>query len=167
MDEAYAGYALDAAYASTNAAVFKGVVKKYPQIPRETILRDLVARDAGNEGKWFVPAKNAGLFDLAIELANKSACDPRTLTRAAVDYVDKAPEFALSAGMTALRSIALGWGYEIKGEHVREAYGAVLKAAESARVSKDAVDADVRVLVAENGKGGAVVERALGPALYS
>ena len=167
VDEAYAGCALDAAYASTNAAMFKSVVKKYPQIPRETILRDLVARDAGNEGKWFVPAKDAGLFDLAIELANKSSCDPRTLTRAAVDYVDKAPEFALSAGMTALRSIALGWGYEIKGEHVREAYGAVLKAAESAGVSKEAIDADVRVLVAENGKGGAVVERALGPALYS
>ncbi|MDQ2819180.1 MAG: hypothetical protein M3Y65_02070 [Pseudomonadota bacterium] len=165
VDEAYAGYALDAASASTNAGMFNGVVKKYPQIPRETILRDLVARDVGREGKWFVPAKDAGLYDLAIALANKSSCDPRTLTRAAVDFVDKAPEFALAAGMTSLRSIALGWGYEITGEHVREAYGAILKAAEIAGVSKAAVVADVRVLVAENGKGGAFVERALGTAL--
>lgn len=161
VDEAYADYALEAAYASTNAAMFKSVVKMYPLVPKEKILSDLVARDPGNEGKWFVPAKDAGLFALAVELATRSACDPRTLTRAAVDYVDKAPDFALAAGMTSLRSIALGWGYEIKGTHVLEAYGAVMDAALTAGVSEATVHAEVRALIAENGKRAAFVEGAL------
>jgi hypothetical protein len=107
-DEAYARYALAATYATTNLATFKAIVKKYPQIPRQTVLRDLVASQPGQEGKWFSAAKDAGLFELAIELANRSPSDPRTLTRAARDYAVKQPEFALAAGMTALRGIAAG-----------------------------------------------------------
>jgi hypothetical protein len=118
-DEAYARYAVAATYATTNFATFKAVVNKYPGKPRETILRDLVASQPGNEGKWFAAAKDSGLFELAIELANKSPSDPRTLIRAARDYVQKLPEFALAAGMTALRGIANGWGYDITGVDVQ------------------------------------------------
>jgi hypothetical protein len=56
------------------------------------------------------------LFELAIELANRSPSDRRTLTRASWDYAVKQPEFALAAGMTALRGIAVGWGYEMTAE---------------------------------------------------
>ena len=70
-DEAYARYALEATYATTNVATFKAIVKRYPGKPKETILRDLVAREPGEEGKWFAAPKDAGLFDLAIELANR------------------------------------------------------------------------------------------------
>jgi hypothetical protein len=109
-EEAYARYALAATYATTNLATLRAIVKKYPQIPRETVLHDLVASQPGQEGKWFAAAKDAGFFKLAIELANRSPSDPRTLTRAARDYAVKQPEFALAAGMTALRGIASEWG---------------------------------------------------------
>ena len=36
------------------------------------------------------------------------------------------PEFAITAGMTALRGIANGWGYDITGTDVLEAYAAVM-----------------------------------------
>ena len=161
-DEAYLRYALAATYATTNLATFKAIVKKYPQIPRETVLRDLVASQPGQEGKWFAAAKDAGFFELAIELANRSPSDPRTLTRAARDYAVKQPEFALAAGMTALRGIAAGWGYEITSQDVLDAYAATMEAAGVAGVSEPAVVANVRELVAANGKGGAFVGRALG-----
>lgn len=42
-------------------------------MPRETILRDLVASQPENEGKWFAATKDADFFELAIELANRSS----------------------------------------------------------------------------------------------
>lgn len=56
-------------------------------MPRETILRDLVASQPGNESKWFAAAKDAGFFELAIELTNRSPAYPRTLIRASWDFV--------------------------------------------------------------------------------
>lgn len=159
--EAYARYALDATWATTNLATFKAVVKKYPEIPRETILRGLVARHPGEEGKWFAAAKDAGLFALAIDLANRSPSDPRTLTRAARDYADKQPEFARAAGMTALYGIARGWGYEITGADVLDAYAAVVVAAGAEGVDEAVVKADVRVLIAATGEGGEFLGRVL------
>jgi hypothetical protein len=160
-DEAYARYAIEATYASTNLATFKAVVKKYPHMPRETILRDLVASQPGQEGKWFAAAKDSGLFDLAIELANRSPSDPRTLTRAARDYAVERPEFALAAGITALRGIANGWGYDITGVDVLDAYAAVMAAAGAAGVAEAVVKADVRELIATNRGGGEFVGRML------
>lgn len=46
----------------------------------------------------------------AIELATRSPTDPRTLTRAARDYAEEQPEFALSAGLAALHWISRGHG---------------------------------------------------------
>lgn len=112
-DEAYARYAVDATYATTNLATFRAIVKKYPHMPRETILRDLVGSQSGQEGKWFAAAKDAGFFELAIELANRSPSDPRTLIRAASDYAAVRPEFAHAAGMAELRGNASGNGYDI------------------------------------------------------
>lgn len=114
---------------TTNLATFKVTVKKYQGGPGETILRDLVASQPGQEGKWFAAAKDAGFFELAIELANKSPSDPRTLIRAARDFAVERPDFALAAGMTALPGIANGWGYDIAGADVLDAYAAVMAAA--------------------------------------
>lgn len=105
-DEAYARYAVAATNAMTNLAIFNAIVKKYSGKPRETILRDLDASRQGNEGKWFAAAKDSGFFELAIELANGSPSDPRTLIRTAKDFAVERPEFALAAGLTAPRSIA-------------------------------------------------------------
>jgi hypothetical protein len=160
-DEAYARYGVTATYATTNAALFKAVVKKYPQIPRETILRDLIASQPGQEGKWFAAAKDAGLFELAITLANTSRSDPRTLTRAARDFADKQPEFALAAGMSALQGIAVGWGWEITSADVLDAYAAIMEAGLAADVSEAQIKADVRALAAASEMNGDFIERSL------
>ncbi|NML60987.1 hypothetical protein HHL21_07795 [Massilia sp. RP-1-19] len=160
-DEAYARYAVEATYATTNLATFKAIVKKYPHMPRETILRDLVASQPGNEGKWFAAAKDAGFFELAIELAKRSPSDPRTLIRAARDFAEERPEFALAAGMTALRGIANGWGYDITGIDVLDAYAAVIAAAGAAGVDVAVVKADVQALIAAS-RGGEFIGRVLG-----
>jgi hypothetical protein len=160
-DDAYARYAVDATYATTNLATFKAIVKKYPGKPRETILRDLVASQPGNEGKWFAAAKDAGFFELAIELANRSPSDPRALIRAARDFAVERPDFAMAAGMTALRGIAKGWGYDITGVDVVDAYAAVMAAAGAAGVDVAVVKADVRGLIAASRGGGEFVGRIL------
>jgi hypothetical protein len=160
-DEAYARYAVEATYAATNLATFKAIVKKYPHLPRETILRDLIASQPGQEGKWFAAAKDARFFELAIELANKSPSDPRTLIRAARDFAVERPEFALAAGMAALRGIANGWGYDITSTDVLDAYAAVFAAAGASGLNETAVKADIRAMIAACGTGGDFVLRVL------
>lgn len=112
-DEAYSRYALEANHGTTNLATFRAIAKKYPTKSADTILRNLVANQPGEEGKWFAAAKHASLFDYAIELANQSPGDPRTLIRATKDYAQMRPGFAVAAGLIALRDIAGGYGYEI------------------------------------------------------
>lgn len=160
-DEAYARYAIAASYGTTNLATFRAIVKKYPQMAPETILRDLAARQPGQEGKWFAAAKDSGLFELAIEFANRSRTDPKTLGRAARDFALERPAFALAAGIMALRGIARGDGYEITGSDVLDAYAAVRQAAAAAGIDKAAVDADVRALIAASPGGGEFVARML------
>ena len=130
-------------------------------MPRETILRDLFASQPGQEGKWFAAAKDARFFELAIELANRSPSDPRTLIRAARDFALERPEFALAAGMTGLRGIANGWGYDITGTDVLDAYAAVMTAAGAVGVDETVVKADVRALIAASRGGGEFVGRVL------
>lgn len=69
LDESYARYALTATRATTHAAWFRAIAKKYPHKPAPTILADLVRLTPGEEGKWFAAAKEARLFDEAIALA--------------------------------------------------------------------------------------------------
>ena len=133
-DESYRRYALAANHGTTNLATFRAIAKKYPNVPPEQILRDLIASTPGAEGKWFAAAKDAGLFDLAIELAARSPTDPRTLTRASRDYAEKQPDFALAAGLAALHWISRGHGYEITGGDVLDAYAAVTQASVGAGV---------------------------------
>lgn len=160
-DEAYARYAVQATFATTNLATFKAIAKKYPAKSKETILRDLVASQPGQEGKWFAAAKEAGLFTLAIELANRSAADPRTLIRAARDFTVKQPTFAMAAGKAALHSIMRGYGYDITGMDVLDAYNAIMEAANAANVDAATAKENVRVLIASNGAGGNFVQRML------
>lgn len=160
-DEAYGRYAVGATYATTNLATFKAIAKKYPSKLKETILRDLVASQPGQEGRWFAAAKDSGLFELANELANRSPSDPRTLIRAARDFAVERQEFSLAAGMAALRGIANGYGYDITGVDVLDAYAAVMLAAAAAGVGEAVVNADVRALIAASRGGGEFVGRVL------
>lgn len=64
------------------------------------------------------------------------------------------PEFALAAGMTALRGIAKGWGYDITGVDVLDAYAAVIVAVDVAGTDETVVKADVRAIIeASRGRG--------------
>jgi hypothetical protein len=130
VDEAYRRYGLLANRAGTYVAWYRAVAKKYPQIPPAQILDDLVASTPGEEGKWFAAAKQAGLFDEAIALAQRSPCAPQTLTRAARDFAEKNPPFALEAGIAALHWLVAGYGYDVTAADVLDAYTHTLAAAE-------------------------------------
>ncbi|HCX33274.1 MAG TPA: hypothetical protein DHV08_06795 [Rhodocyclaceae bacterium] len=147
-DEAYRRYALEANQGTTNLATFRAIAKKYPDKLPEEILRDLIASTPGAEGKWFAAAKDAELFDVAIELATRSPTDPRTLTRAAHDFAETQPDFALAAGLAALHWISRGHGYEITGGDVLAAYSAVTQAAVGAGVPAQRVNEQIRAMTA-------------------
>jgi hypothetical protein len=71
------------------------------------------------------------------------------------------PEFALAAGMTAVRSIASGCGYDITDTDVLNAYAALMAAAGAASVNEAVVKADVHELITACGAGGDFVLRVL------
>ncbi len=146
--DAYRRYAIEANQGTTHLATFRAIAKKYPNTPPAQILRDLVASTPNAEGKWFAAAKDAGLFSVAIELATASPTDPRTLTRAARDFADSQPEFAVAAGLASLRWISLGHGYDITGVDVLDAYSAVMHAASTAGVNARQMKAQIRALLA-------------------
>ena len=127
--EAYRSYGYEANRGTTYLATFRAIQKKYPELTTEVILNDLVVRTPGEEGKWFAAAKDAGLFREAIALASRTPCDPRTLTRAARDFVFKQPSFALHCGFTALKWLVEGYGYDITSADVWEAYRRTMEAA--------------------------------------
>jgi len=161
LDEAYRRYAIEANQGTTNLATFRAIAKKYPHKQPEEILRDLVASTPGAEGKWFAAAKDAGLFNAAIELGTRSPTDPRTLTRAARDYAEKQPAFALAAGLAALRWISLGHGYEITGADVLDAYSAVTQAAENAGLPTQQVNEQIRDMIASTQPGNSMMKTIL------
>ncbi len=68
---------------------------------------------------------------LALKLAHQSPCEPKTLNRAAGDYLGENPKFALGVAIASLHWIIGGWGYEITGSDVYSAYEYAMKAAES------------------------------------
>lgn len=148
-DEAYRRYAIEANQGTTNLATFRAITKKYSHVPPEQILRDLVASTPGTEGKWFAAAKDAGLFALAVELANQSPTDPRTLTRAARDFAVDQPQFAINAALSALRWVAHGHGYEITGADILETAQALQQASTQAGVDQQQLSALLAPILAE------------------
>jgi len=160
-EEAYDRYAIEANRKATYLGTFTAIAKKYPHKDPAVILNDLVATTPGDEGKWFAAAKSAGLYDAAIELANRTPCDPKTLTRAARDAEVDDPSFAVEAGMAALRWLVEGYGYEITGLDVWAAYSHTMKAAENARCVTETRER-IRSLVAGETFGGRFVNEILG-----
>ena len=79
----------------------------------------------------------AGVHGLAVggstgEGHTLSIAETCQLARAARDFREKGPAFATSAGLLSLHWLAQGYGYEITGADVWEAYRATLAAAEAA-----------------------------------
>jgi len=144
VDDAFKRYGRRANRAGTYLAWFRAVARKYPHKESSAILEDLVSDTPGEEGKWFAAAKDARLFDEAIALANRTPCSPQTLTRAARDFEEKNPEFALEAGMAALGWLVEGYGYEITSVDVLDAYSHTMRAAGNAGRADQTPEADPR-----------------------
>lgn len=157
IDEAYKRYGLEANQAGTYHATFRAVSKKYSHKPASEILADLVKTTPGDEGKWFAAAKDAGLYDDALALASRTPCDPKTLARAARDFGEKEPAFAIGAGLLSLHWLVQGYGYEITGADVWDAYRATLAAAERRGIGAE-VKERIRNLVAGERAGGFVTK---------
>jgi hypothetical protein len=161
VEEAYQRYALEATRGTSYLATYRALAGKYPQKRPDELLGDLVATTPGDEGKWFATAKELGLFDEAILLANQAPCDPKTLTRAARDFADRRPAFAVEAGVAALRWLVEGHGYEVTGTDVWSAYTNTMKAAEQAGRAGEVRDR-IRKLVASETYADRFVTRILG-----
>jgi hypothetical protein len=157
----YERYALESNRSTSNSVTYRSIVRKYPERERAQILRDLIAATPGEEGKWFAAAKEAGQLEMAGELANQSPCDPKTLIRAARDFVEKNPGFALTAGLAALRWLSAGYGYEVSGADVWAAYSHTMTAAEHLGRHEE-VRERVRALAANKGFVAQVLSRELG-----
>jgi len=127
--EAYEKYGLTANESSTGLATFRRIAKKYPAIEPRRILLDL-AESFGDHGRWFAAAKDAGMLDLALHFAQTGSTDPRTLSRAARDLIETDARFCLHIGRIALQRMADGYGYELSGLDVMDAYTHFIKAAE-------------------------------------
>ncbi|MBC7358588.1 MAG: hypothetical protein H5U10_08645 [Desulfacinum sp.] len=164
LEEAYRRYGLVANRRGTYLAWFRAVLQKYPHKSPTEVLGDLVALTPGHEGKWFAAAKDAGLFQEAAVLANRSPCSPQTLARAARDFADTNPGFAVQAGMAALRWMVEGFGYDITSLEVLDAYFHTMKAARNLGEEKPVQD-HIRNLVAKETLKDRFVTRVLAPHL--
>ncbi len=159
-DEAYERFGRTSYRATTNLATFRAVKKRYPNKAPQTILKDLIAQTPGEEGKWFATAKELGLYDLALELVRRSPADPKTLNRAARDFALKQPRFALEAALASLRWMVAGYGYEITGADVIEAYHAAVQIA-TAQGTQEAVQQEIKTLLQTENKGIAFARQVL------
>jgi len=137
VDEAYDKYALTANGSSTGLGTFRAIVKKYPGRDPKKILLDL-ARSSGESGRWFAAAKDAGFLDLALEFANTGRTDPRTLSRASRDLLKRDARFCLEAGRLAIQRILEGYGYELTGMDVIDAYNHFMAAAQTLGIAAQA-----------------------------
>lgn len=144
--EAYEKFGLTWTQRNSNIATFRALVKKYPQIDKKRILRDLVAQTPGEEGKWFATAKDLGDFDLALELATLSPCDPKTLNRAAEKYSESNPEFSMRVALISLRWLCEGYGYEITNFDVIAAYMHCLNSAAKIGLRHEAISKMLEII---------------------
>jgi tetratricopeptide (TPR) repeat protein len=111
-EEAYRHFALPMAAGATYLATWRALTKRYPDRPTQDVLADLI-ETRGEKGKWFAAAKTAGCFDIALDCASAYDADPRTLIRAARDFVEEEPSFATNVALRAIALLLGGRGYDI------------------------------------------------------
>ncbi len=127
--EAYEKYAMTANVSSTGLATYRMIARKYPTRDPKQILLDL-AKLGGDRGRWFAAAKDAGFLDLALYFAQTGSTDPRTLSRASRDLLEKDAKFSLQVGRMAIQQMLDGHGYDLTAIDVIDAYGHLVKASE-------------------------------------
>jgi hypothetical protein len=128
---------LTANQSSTGLATYRMIARKYPTHDPKQILLDL-AKSSGDRGRWFAAAKDAGFLDLALYFAQTGSTDSRTLSRASRDLLEKDAKFSLQVGHIAVQRMLDGYGYDLIGLDVVDAYSHFMKAAEKLGVAQDA-----------------------------
>jgi len=161
-EEAYRKYAFSRNWRyTTRISIFRAISQKYPMKEPGKILSDLIASTPGEEGKWFATAKELGLLDLALDLARRSPCDPKMLTRAARDFKETNPKFALNAAMAAIHWLCHGYGWEITDYDVVMTYNLAMEIAEKNGVAEKAFES-IRSMVEQDTSPGMFVKSVLG-----
>ncbi|MDP2739276.1 MAG: hypothetical protein Q8O82_11415 [Pseudorhodobacter sp.] len=132
-DEAYRRFGLPTAAGNTYLAMWRDLVKRYPDLDARKILEDLIETQ-GTKGKWFAAAKTAKYLDIAVDCAAHPDAAPATLIRAARDFAIKEPAFAAQVGLLAIAHLLAGRGYEPSPLDIDEAVSHVMAA--SARIGQ-------------------------------
>jgi hypothetical protein len=132
-EDAYRRFGLPSASGNTYLAMWRDLVKRYPDLDARKILVDLI-ESHGSKGKWFAAAKTAKYLDLALDCAAQSDAAPATLIRASRDFAIKEPAFAAQVGLHAITHLLAGRGYEPSPLDIDEAVSHVMAA--SARIGQ-------------------------------
>ena len=119
-DEAYRRFGLGAATGTTNLAIYRSLVRTYPERNRRQLLLDLI-KTRGDKGKWFAAAKDAGFLDIARECAALHNADPSTLVRAARDFCGEETRFAATVALFGVTHLLTGGGYDPPVSAINEA----------------------------------------------
>ncbi len=127
-ERAYRSFAIAAGQRQNCLQTYRTLAAKYPEVPESTLLSDLVASTPGEEGRWFATARHLRFFQLALELAKQTPCDPKTLHRAAADHLAQDPAYAGELARAALKWLIAGFGVEISAEDVYASYDLAKKA---------------------------------------
>lgn len=127
-EEAYRRFGLPSVSGNTYLAMWRDLVKRYPDLDARRILEDLIETQ-GSKGKWFAAAKTAKYFDIALDCAAQPSAAPATLIRAARDFAIKEPAFAAQVGLHAISHLLAGRGYDPNPFDIDEAVTHVVAAA--------------------------------------
>lgn len=127
-DDAYRRFGLRTAFGATYLSILRETAGRYPDRDRRQVLLDLI-EERGERGKWFAAAKDAGLLDIALICAQDFSVEPATLVRAARDFAETEPKFAMAIGLAALQRLLDGSGYDPPVSLVGEAVRHLLDAA--------------------------------------
>lgn len=166
-EEAYQKFALPTYTGSPGLATFRAVLKRFPERDSNGVFADLVEQTPSSQkGKWFATAKHLGLYDLALRLVQEGPTDPRTLNRAARDFLDDRPDFALGAALASLSWMAQGYGYDLTISDAEFAASRALSAAEKIGVA-GGVREKLRALGAQDQSMHGIVRLALAKVLQT
>ncbi len=128
-EEAYRRYGLRTVSRTTNLAIYRSLVRAYPDRDHRQMLLDLIETH-GVKGKWFAAAKDAGFLDIALDCAAVHNADPSTLIRAARDFSGMEPKFAATVALFAVTHLLEGGGYDPPVSEVNEAIKHLFAAAQ-------------------------------------
>lgn len=156
-EEAYRRFGLPTATGNTWLAMWRDLVRRYPDRDARALLYDLIALH-GRKGKWFAAARTARFFDIAVECAADHEAAPATLIRAARDFASKMPDFAAEVALHALRRLLSGRGYEATPLDIDEALAHLMAASSQIDRSAWAI-AQIRELAHPDHQDGHMTQR--------